>query len=222
MPINLVPIIVDDGNYETAQQVDAALPSFPFSNKGDCTTFIQEVTMRQDVDYFTRPVIGTARVFPLGSSYFDPSFNIVPGSGYFPQSNGTSYLVSVTPAQLVGGRLIEWRETYATVPVRRVEYGSVTASVQYFVGAVLDATWSGICDGAYVYEYSLGEPLPALYSYYNDPAGGIVIDGPDNGNNLTLPGGYTQSQNSTSKIWMGTIYERVTTFANFPPIDWTP
>lgn len=210
-----VPAIVNDGDFTTPRQNGAPEPDFPFSYRGDFKTFVAKVTMRVDVDSYKVPQQMAQRWFP---------------------GLGRGYLVDFTSPNMVGQRVLEYNLVYASVPLDSTEYNSATYSAQLWSPPLVEGgdysitTATDTYDAQFVYEYSIFKPLPQiLYTRL------VLIPAPAT---ATFPGqliiqvqgspvfarqssgvvdvpGRALARNTTSKIWKGRIYERLSVYINY-------
>lgn len=203
-----VPGSVDDGNWNVAQQSGVPVYDFPFSYRGDFKTFTAEVTMTVNVGSWKQPQSMKQRWFA---------------------GLGRGYLVDFTKPVATTQGLMEYKEIYASVPLTGIEYGSSTANIQIPHPATDPTTenatissYSDTFNAQLVYEYSVFKPLPQiLYTrliLQPDPTTGlnvIVVQGTALG--IDAPG-RALVQNTTSKIWKGKIFERLSVFINYQPL----
>ena len=213
----LPPGYVDDGDFSTPQQNGAPEYSFPFAYRGDNRTFVAKVMYRVDVDHYNTPE-------PMAQKWF-------PGLG-------KGYMVDFDQPSMVGQRLLEYGLYFASVPITGTELGTVNYT--FYTRAVVpeygvDASFTSYndtFDADYVYEYSINQPLPQLYyarfilQPYDPPTanfsaifliGTVGLVGTDpNGASKFL------AQNSTSKIYKGGIYERLSIYAKVNLQESTP
>lgn len=190
----MVPGYVNDGDFTIAQQNGAPVYSFPFAENGDMNTAVVNVSMRAAVEDYEPPV-------PMTSRWFD--------------NLGECYLVNFTNPRMNGQGLLDWEENYANLPITRREFEPVTYTAQQFIGGTL-TSFTDTYDGIIVYEYSLFQPLPQLryarmivVNAIGTPTVQIV------GDPIPAVPGLALASNSTSKRWMGEIYERKSPLVNF-------
>lgn len=185
------PAYYDDGDFSIAQETGPIRYSFPFMAKGDAQTFIASVTYRQAAAYFSRPLLMARFGFNLG----------------------TAYLVDFSEPRDVGGGIVEWDGTFASIPANRNEYGSITYT-QQTIGSVRLSTppayeineFTSTRDARIFYEYSLNAPLPRklaplLIQFQNQIVGlggwGYFNEGQE-----------ILAQDTQSEIYMAKIYQR--------------
>lgn len=190
----MVPAIVTDGDLSVAVQNGAPVPNFPFAYRGDTKTFVAKVTMRVDVNDYKVPVPMSQRWFP---------------------GLGRGYLVDFDQPSAVGQQLIEYGELYASVPLTGVEYGSATTTLYQAVVAPPDQNstltqYSDTFDALRLFEYSIFKPLPELIAprLFLQSVGGfdrILQTGDTN----PLSNGKILAQNTTTRLYAGKIYERL-------------
>lgn len=192
----LPPGIVDDGDYTKAQQNGAPQISFPYLKFGDNKTFIAKIPMVVDVSYYQPRQPMTQRWFP---------------------NLGRAYLIDYEGPQETPQRLMYYNEIYGNVPQTRIEYGSTTFKQQDSaydedganarITAVVD-----VFDAEHVFEYSIGKPLPQIFwTQLTVSPRGIVVEV---GNSTTVNTlNRMLSQNTTSRVYGGKIFERLSVFA---------
>ncbi len=206
------PGYFDDGNFTVGKQNGSPTYDFPFSYRGDFKTFVATVTMRVAVGSYQPPASMGQRIFP---------------------NLGRGYLVDFTEPTMVGQGLLEYKLQYASVPLSGYpEYGSCSYTVQtYTIGlSGSDDTLSGYNDtfnATYFFDYSLYKPLDQILKTRL-----ILVPEPDTG---TFPGrqqinivgsrleiqtargmsGLVLAQNTTSKIYRGQIFERLSVYIRF-------
>lgn len=201
------PGYIDDGDFGLALPNGAPTYDFPFSYRGDFNTFVASQPVRCAVSKYQPPK-------PMGQHWF-------PGLG-------RGYLVDFTTPSMIGQGLLNYTLIYASVPKQGVEYRSVTYSAQTYTigtGGANDTLSSSTdtYDGTWVYDYSIWKPLPQIL--YTRLA---LIPEPETG---TFPGrlqinvlgsalgvdapGRALAQNTTTQIWKGRIFERLSIFINY-------
>lgn len=201
-----VPGIIEDGDFSILLQNGAWTPSFPFANVGDEKTFIMRAKFRVNLNNWTPPIAMSQLVF---STY------------------GTAYFVDIENTDSINGsELVDYTLVYASIPNRRVEYGSASATIQKSVvnadTSISLVAYTDTFDGQYVYEYSANAPLQQLYRgrlvrpTNTLSANPIQQAGP--WHNAAQGGNSQLAQNSTSRIWKGKIYERLSVFVTPPEI----
>lgn len=191
------PAIVNDGNFNVATQNGAPVPNFPFAYRGDTKSFVAKVTMRIDVNAYQVPIPMSQRWFP---------------------GLGRGYLVDFDQPSSVGQQLIEYGLLYASVPITKSEYGSCIATVYQPTVNQPDENsfltqYTDTFDAVRLYEYSVFNPLEQLLAprmFLQSVLGvdRLLITGDIN----PLSQGLTLAQNTTSKIYLGRIYERESVF----------
>lgn len=187
-----VPGTINDGDFTIARQNGSPSVSFPFYDKGDKSHFVYRRPMRVDADYYDQPEPMSQRWFPLGRGY----------------------LVDIEPPTDQGQRLVDYTEIYANVPATRRELGNATWTAQLVVLSDPPTinSYTDNYDAAYQYEYSIFTPLPRLVA-----PRAIQTTATDGTPTVIFVGDYTPlsggtevlAQNSTSRIYMGLIYERL-------------
>ena len=198
------PSYYDDGNFTIAQQNGPWLFAFPFSEKGDSSTFTATRKVRQKATAIKKPALMSKLNFNLG----------------------TTYLVSISETKDVSNGLVEWEEIWASVPVSRREYGSITYTLQdlhiTFSSAGRTPTlleYTTTRDAAFLYEYSVGKPLPRRIA----PV--VVIQNVEGSQSIYGFGGWGTfttgteilAQDTTSSIYIGKIYERRSVLIEYQP-----
>lgn len=193
------PAYYDDGSFKYPLQNGPTRYALPFADKGDAVSFTATITMRGA--FFQPFILMKAMVFNLG----------------------VAYLVQVGETRDVGCGLLEWDETYASVPVNRTEYGSIGytqqllttefSSANFGVQDISDFTCTR--DAQMFYEYSLHKPLPrklapVLFNFQNR----IYQRG---GYGSFRTGELILAQDTTSEIYLGKIYCRKSIL-----IEWQP
>ncbi len=202
-----VPAIVNDGNFSIAQQDGAPEYSFPFAYRGDNKTFLAKVTYRVDINSFTPPISMSQRMFP---------------------NMGRGYMLDFDAPVMVGQELLSYGVYYGNVPQKGREYESVTYNIQkptlndYGTDSTITG-YSDIFDGYSDFEYSLFRPLPQLfYAHYilapfGPPPDNFLV--PYIAGNTAYSGSNPDgtynalSENTTSKIYRGRIFERRSRYA---------
>lgn len=207
-----VPATVIDGDFSIAQQNGDTEYDFPFSYRGDFKTFTATLTMRVSV-----------------SKYMSPS-----GMGQKIFGNlGRAYLADFTEPTMVGQGLFEYKLVYASVPLNNFpEYGSCSYTVQtYTIGLDgADDTLSGYNDtfnATYFFDYSLYKPLPQILKTQlilkPEPLTGTfpgrqqinIVGSRLEINTARGQTGLVLAQNTTSKIYKGRIFERLSVYITF-------
>lgn len=201
-----VPAFVEDGDFSVIAQNGALTPSFPFADKGDFTSFVMRGKFRVNLNNWQKPI-------PMSQINF-PTY-------------GTAYLVSIGDPQTINeSDLVDYPFVYASVPDTRTEYGSVSYTPQV---PAQDASnnktllqYNDTFDAELVYEYSANSPLPQLFR------GKLIKTAATFGTGFAQAGGWKVSaqnnnrqlaQNSTTRIYMGKIYERLSVFAKLPKVS---
>jgi len=194
------PSYYDDGNFAVAAQNGPWRFAFPFSDHGDATSFTATRAMRRKAQNFVRTSLMTSRSFSIGATY----------------------LVGISEARDVGCGLLEWEETWASVPVTRTEYGSIAYTLQdlHIIsssdGQSFDLLeYTSTRDARFVFEYSLNQPLPRRLApvvvVKDQTAYGFGGWG-------TFPAGaQILAQDTQSDIYMGRIYQRKSVFIEYHP-----
>ncbi len=193
------PRYYDDGSFNVAQQNGPWRYSFPFAERGDRFTFIAQRMMR-------------CAAIALRPSVLMTQIN---------SSLGRAYLVNVSESKDVGGGLLEWEETWASLPQTRSEYGSITYTLQ---DLTKDAStppqftlreFTSTRDARVVYEYSITAPLPRqlapMVILVNNRAYGF------GGWGTFYAGQEILAQDTQSQIYMCRIYERKSVLIEYQP-----
>jgi len=113
------PSRADDGDLFVEQQNGSIKISHPLADKGDYDHIVATRKMRCDVTEFDR----TAR------ASLDTLSVPVGDAG----SPVTCYLVGMSEPDIPGSELLEWEETYASLPATRTEPTSITYTQQFIV-----------------------------------------------------------------------------------------
>lgn len=203
-----VPGVVNDGDFSKAQQDGSPEYSFPFAERGDNKTFVAKVTFRVDVNSYRPPIAMSQRMFP---------------------GLGRGYMLDFDQPQMVGQQLLSYGVYFGNVPQRSEVNGSTTYGVQKPIAAqeygqnASIVQYNDTFDALIVYEYSLWQPLTQLfYARYMLAPFSLA---PDNYDALYIAGstGYVGNtpdgmalflaQNSTSKLYRGRIFERMSIYA---------
>lgn len=195
------PRYYDDGSFKAPVQNGPISYAHPFADKGDSITFLATITFRQDARYFGIQGfvnLTLIRVFPAG----------------------IAYRVNISEASNVDCGILEWTETYASIPVTRTEYGSISYTQQFVtLASVANGTelgvieWTNTRDAAVTYEYSLGSPLPRKLSPKVIQIGQNVYT--EGGFGTFSEGQSILAKDTESEIWMGRIYCRKSTVISY-------
>jgi hypothetical protein len=193
---------INDGNWNVAQQDGPWRYSFPFANRGDDQTFDAIRTMKQSALTYNGPTgqmqsVGTAR--------------------------GTAYMIEASPTRYDDCGVLEWDETFCSVPVKRVEPGSIAYAFQFIYTPVNynaaaangviplpdppqlgDITKTVPCNITYTYSLSTFAPIDAprvvvlfdRFIYYFGGWGKLIA------------GQTILAEDATSSIYRGKIYEQ--------------
>ena len=210
-----VPSRINDGNWATAAQAGAHEIDTPFADEGDTSTFILTVPYMQD----------QANYVPL-RNYLNPVTGLEQMVPYTALSR-TVYLMKETTARPVDNTsgLLKFSRVYAPIPRTRRTKGSIVYQFQF---GSLQASYSWADppaqpevaefplnqDCKFVYEYSLGAPLPAIAAPKVTAMFGNFVKIGGWGN--LVAGTQVLAQDTESRIWMGQIYERKSTYIIWP------
>ncbi len=194
------PRYYDDGNFRLPVQSGTITFAHPFADKGDSVTFTATRTMRQDARYYQIIQLMATLYFPMGKAY----------------------RVNVSEATDVGCGILEWQETFSSLPQTRRIPGSISYTQQFLAQSQDDSgntiftllEWTNTRDAYTVYEYSLNEPLarklsPKVIQLNNGVKVQTYIEG---GFGTFSEGTPILAKDTTSEIWMGRIYCRESTF----------
>ncbi len=201
-----VPGIIEDGDFSVLLQNGAWVPSFPFANVGDDTTFIMRAKFRVNLNNWVKPIAMSQLSF---TAY------------------GLAYFVDIESTDGINNsEIVDYTFVYASIPVRRVEYGSASATIQKSVKnadtTVSLVQYTDTFDAQFIYEYSANAPLPQLIRGRLMRPTNVLSAGPIQQagpwKNASQAGNAQLAQNSTSKIWKGRIYERLSVFVTPPDI----
>lgn len=198
------PSIFDDGNFRVAAQNGPAKVTLPFADKGDFVSFMLEVPMRVDADYFRAKKPMSIKQHKLGKCY----------------------LVDMSDTTVVDrARLLDFTEIYASVPVTRIEKGSFVTSRNVSEQGVGKGFYTSLVSGDIIFEYFLGAPpepiiaqrvFPGFFIQAN--AGAQAQGEVPPGQSPTTLKGSVVGKNSIATIWKGQIYERQSFFYKPSPI----
>jgi len=197
-----VPIIVDDGDFDIPQQNGADEYSLPFFDRGDGVSWEVKRKMRVASASYIRP-----KLMRKVKTKF-----------------GNAYLVEASDPSEAGNALVEWTETFASLPETRTEGGSIAYSVQFlstqavydFADApaspeVSEMPLTLACD--FVWEYFLDRPAP-LISPRVAVINGTIFRLGDFG--TFIAGNPVVAEDSEVGIYKGGIYYRKTPYVRFP------
>lgn len=193
------PHYYDDGNFKLPLQNGPTRFAFPFAEHGDTVTFTATQTMRCDSRYFLPSILMRTVRFNLG----------------------LGYLVGISETRDAGNGLLEWDDTFASLPKRRTEYGSISYTTQaLFQNNGLNNDFSileytATKDARFVYEYSLNVPLTRVIAPMIVNLNQVIyVYG---GWGTFQPGQQILAQDTTSDIYMGKIYVRKSIFIDYQP-----
>lgn len=193
------PYRYDDGSYRIPYQVGTTIFSSPFVDKGDSVSWMAKMTFVQDAPYYVPTRISFVRRFTRGSAY----------------------LVNISDTADIGNGLLQWEETYAPVPQKRTEYGSVTYTQQFIEQIPRDdggfnfglVEWTNTRDASIIYEYNFRTPLPRLLSPKAIQQGNkVYLEGRFG---LFTEGQSILARDTESDIWNGQIYVRKSTYIQY-------
>lgn len=190
------PSYYDDGSFVQTLQNGPVRYAFPFVDKGDPATFTAVITKRQDARYVLPPQL-------MFSYVFNP---------------GKAYLVGRSETRDVGNGILEWDDTYSSLPSNRSEYGSISYTQQRLTQNTLTAErniqeFTSTKDARYFYEYSLNTPKPRILAPLLVLFGNVIY--PFGGWGTYSDGQEILAQDTTSEIYMGKIYVRKSIFVRF-------
>ncbi len=192
--------IIADGNFRFAFQNGGTTFRYPFADKGDGISFIASLKKR---------ILATSYLAPTINSRMD-----------FPQ--GPAFLVDFSPPTPVseGEALLEWTESYASIPQTRTEYGSITYTQQFLatngIGERSVEEWTATRDAAFVYEYSQNAPLPRIQAPLLVTLANVIFA--RGGWGTFTDGQLILAQDTTSEIYMGKIYQRKSVIIPYQPL----
>jgi hypothetical protein len=184
-----IPIYVDDGSFRTPTQAGTAHYTLPFADRGDYTSFQVSIPFKIDINHFrdTSPLsAGTRRSFPKGDAY----------------------LVDIRNMRESGNNLMEWETIYASVPITRQEF--TTVSYERFYENNPESTIESFIQdtqGVAIYQYKWYTPLPDLIAPKPVQLGGIWFEFGGYGGE-PAEGAEVLAENSKTSIYIGRIFER--------------
>lgn len=198
-----VPNGYDDGNFALALQNGCQEYTLPFFDKGDDKSFEISVTRRVAAASFTRPELMSKIIHP---------------------KMGIAFLVEMTSPRAVGNGLIEWQETYASIPQTRYEASSIIYPMQ-FLSLSTSYDWDTVPAAPQVqelpvpmsctvkYEYFIKKPeiqiAPRVAVLYNT----VVAFG---GWGTLIPGKEYLAQDAEISIYKGEIFQRRGVYITWP------
>ena len=215
-----IPRYVNDGNFLVEQQNGPTIFRLPFYDKGDSVSFEATQTFRVQQEFYTPVVVDTAKTFYQSSSRLsDVNFS---GSTAI-----SAYSVLETEPEAIGNGLVEYRRTYASVPVTRTEYGSIVYPYQIlrtitntedqpFVATVSEIQIPMSCYTKYEYSRS---------TLTTSQAPQIQVVPSDGVNNCVIYylGGWTNplsgdvlAKGNEVQIYKGKIHVRIGVYVTFP------
>lgn len=198
-----VPTIINDGDWDSlATPLEGMSYDFPFSDKGDFTTFKALVPFKQNIEAYRPRALMTARDFTLGRAY----------------------LTKLGSPRNTSCGIFEWEDTYSSVPVARSEYGTFNYTMQWW-RAIADAN---VNPDKYFYDvnYDIEEqtftvPCEWRYEYFANavpdplikPRVFLLFGFLQTIGGTPAPSGLIIAEDSAVSIYEGQIYERRTAYA---------
>jgi len=187
-----VPSIVDDGDFSEPMQNGGDEYTMPFYAKGDDVSWEITRKMRVASEYYVRP-----KLMQKVKTRF-----------------GNAYRVDMTDPSESGNSLVEWTETLASLPVKRIEGSTIVWALQFLDSATPEvAEIPMTLTAEFEYEYFLTQPEPIIAPKVAIIAGQIAIF-----NNWgTFYGGQRiAAEDSDVGIYKGRIYYRKTPYIRYP------
>lgn len=199
-----VPNYINDGNWDLLERSEGGSIEFPFSDRGDNTTWKQQLHYMMDRDAY----LHRGKRAPMTVVRTEM---------------GQGYLTKLGNPRDCGGNLIEWTDTISSLPVTRTEPGTFAYTYQwwkaatesnvdpskYFYNVTFDIEEQTFTvDADYTYEYFLNVRPPPLikprvfllFGVLNQIGGTPVL-----GNRLV-------AEDSQVSIYESRIFERRTPF----------
>lgn len=149
------PRYINDGSFNVAIQNGSTKWNYPFFDRGDSVSFEAIIPYLQDQAYYNRLPIGTTMTINR------------PGTG-----STLCYLVDESNTEDVGNGLLSFTRTFASIPVTRLEGGSLSWGMEVgtvlflygFTGSVASRTMVSVRQWPvqWQFEYYLERPYPIL------------------------------------------------------------
>lgn len=190
------PSTISDGSFATAQQNGPWRYSFPFADVGDMTSFTAHRNMRVEADRIKLPTSMSQKTLSRGKVYF----------------------VDVTdPTPIDKHNLVDYEETWASIPITRQEYIQVTPRISGIRAALLPSLGAVTLPpltGTAIFEYGLS-PLPVLLASYGSGLIAVANPAPSPISGMVL------AENSEGFIYMGRIFGRKSVYFTPPKFSST-
>lgn len=202
-----IPRQINDGNWNIPA-IQGIEYSFPFSDKGDGSTFKAQCLKYADKNSYRALAPMSTMQFPYG----------------------LGYLTKLGETRDIGSGIYEFTDEYSSLPINRTEFGNFAFTSQWFKGA----TESGVDPNKYFYEVSFDleeqtftVPCQYLYEYFLFQQPQPILKQRAYllfGQMFEIQGGTFNglicAEDSQIKIYGGKIYERRTPFVS--PIGGNP